>query len=67
MTEKKAKKIDQIKVTQIKSTIGQSSVQRKNLIGLGLTKLGKSKVLANSDAIQGMVKKVKHLISVEKL
>ena len=67
MTEKKAKQVDQIKVTQLKSTICKSPVQRKTLIGLGLTKRGKSKILEDSDAIQGMVRKVKHLISVEKL
>ncbi len=64
MTKKiEAKK--QIKVTQTSSYIGRSEDQRGTLLGLGLKKIGNSKILEDTNSIRGMVKKVKHLISVE--
>ena len=54
-----------IKVTQIASPIGRHSYQKKCLIGLGLNKINRSKVLAYNDSIFGMVKKVKHLVKYE--
>jgi large subunit ribosomal protein L30 len=56
-----------VKITQIASPIGRNSHQRKVLIGLGLNKLNRSNVLENTPAIQGMIRKVLHLIKVEKL
>jgi len=54
-----------IKVTQIGSSIGRHNYQEKVLIGLGLNKLHRSRVLENTDSIIGMVKKVHHLVKVE--
>ena len=54
-----------IKVSQIKSTIGHPEKQQATLIGLGLTKIGKSKVLEDTPAVRGMNKKVSHLVKVE--
>ena len=54
-----------IKVTQIKSAIGHPETQKATLIGLGLTKIGKSKVLEDTPAVRGMIKKVSHLVKVE--
>ena len=54
-----------IKVTQIKSPIGRKEYQEKNLIGLGLNKLNRSKVLEDTPAIRGMINKVSHLVEVE--
>lgn len=56
-----------IKVKQIASSIGKNPGQKKTLIGLGLTKMNKTKVLIDTPSIRGMVNKVKHLISVESL
>jgi large subunit ribosomal protein L30 len=61
--EKKAKK--QIKVTQTGSVIGRAGDQRKTMIGLGLRKIRHSKILEDTTSVRGMVKKVKHLVSVE--
>ena len=52
-------------VTQIASPIGRKGYQKKCLIGLGLNKLNRTKVLSYNDSIFGMVKKVKHLVKYE--
>lgn len=54
-----------IKVTQTGSTIGRIDVQRTTLIGLGLNKRHRSKVLVDSPAVRGMINVVKHLVKVE--
>ena len=54
-----------IKVIQIASPIGRQAYQRKCLIGLGLNKINRSKVLPYNDSIFGMVKKVQHLVKYE--
>ena len=51
-------------VTQIKSPIGRQSDQKKTLIGLGLNKIGRSKILNDTPSIRGMINKVKHLVEV---
>lgn len=61
----KKKHTDKIKVTQIGSAIGRKSDQEKTLIGLGLNKLHRSRILENTDSVLGMVKKVHHLVAVE--
>jgi large subunit ribosomal protein L30 len=65
MTKEKAKASKQIKVTQTGSSIGRPGDQRRTLVGLGLNKINASRVLEDTASIRGMVKKVKHLISVE--
>ena len=54
-----------ITVTQIASPIGRKEYQKKCLIGLGLNKMNRTKVLSYNDSIFGMVKKVKHLVKYE--
>ena len=51
-------------VTQKKSPIGRQSYQKKTLIGLGLNKIGRKKVLNDTPSIRGMINKVKHLVEV---
>ena len=51
-------------VTQKKSPIGRQSYQKKTLIGLGLNKIGRSKVLNDTPSIRGMINKVKHLVEI---
>ena len=55
-----------VRLTQIKSTIGQSPRHRGTMRALGLTRIGKS-VLQDgaSPVIQGMLRKVAHLVKVE--
>jgi large subunit ribosomal protein L30 len=54
-----------IKVTQTGSPIGRRADQRETLIGLGLNKCGRSRVLEDTPAVRGMVNKVRHLVRVE--
>lgn len=55
----------QVKVTQIGSSIGRHRAQGQTLIGLGLGKMHKSRVLGDTPSIRGMISKVKHLVKVE--
>ena len=51
-------------VTQTNIPIGRQSDQKKTLIGLGLNKIGRSKVLNDTPSVRGMINKVKHLVEV---
>ncbi len=61
----KAKSAGKIKVTQIGSPIGRRHDQRATLVGLGLNKINRSRVLEDTPAVRGMVEKVQHLVKVE--
>ncbi len=54
-----------VKVTQIGSPIGRQSYQRANLIGLGLNKMHRTRVLEDTPSVRGMIDRVKHLVRVE--
>ncbi|MBE5746924.1 MAG: 50S ribosomal protein L30 [Clostridia bacterium] len=56
-----------IKVTLVKSTIGQIESVKATVAALGLKKIRSSKELEDTPAIQGMVAKVKHLVKVENI
>ena len=57
----------QIKITQIKSRINCPKDQKLTLDALGLRKMNHSVVKEDVPSIVGMVKKVHHLVKVEKL
>lgn len=59
------KKIEKIKVTQIGSSIGKKYDQAQTLVGLGLNKMHKTRVLEDTKSVRGMIKKVQHLLKVE--
>jgi large subunit ribosomal protein L30 len=54
-----------LKVTQIRSGIGQNQKQRLTLKGLGLTRMHKSVILNDTLPIRGMIRKISHLVQVE--
>ncbi|HZA67075.1 MAG TPA: 50S ribosomal protein L30 [Geminicoccaceae bacterium] len=54
-----------IRITQIRSPIGRDGRQRTNLIGLGLNKISRSRVLPDVPAVRGRIKQVHHLVRVE--
>lgn len=54
-----------LKVTQIGSPIGRPAGQRATLIGLGLNKLHRSRILADTPVNRGRIAKVQHLLRVE--
>ena len=54
-----------LKITQIKSRIGSSAQQCKNLDALGLHRINHTVTHSDSAIILGMLNKVKHLVKVE--
>jgi large subunit ribosomal protein L30 len=56
-----------LKVTQIGSPIRRAPIQEKNLIGLGLNKLHRSREHNDTPEVRGMIAKVAHLVKVEEL
>ncbi len=55
----------QLKVTQVRSSIGTKPKHRGTLRALGLRGIGKSNVLPDRPEIRGMINRVPHLITVE--
>ncbi len=56
-----------VKVIKVKSTINRPKDQKRTLEALGLKRIGQERVHELTPQIQGMINKVKHLISVEEL
>ena len=56
-----------IKVTLVRSTIGQIESVKATVKALGLRKIRSSKELEDTPAVQGMITKVNHLVKVEKV
>ena len=56
-----------IKVTQVKSRIGQTVRQKATLDALGLTKMHKTVEHEATPQIMGMVGKISHLVNVEEV
>ena len=54
-----------LKITQVRSKIGQSEKHRGTLRALGLGKIGRSVEHPESRALEGMLRKVRHLVRVE--
>lgn len=53
-----------VTITQYRSSIDRPKDQKSTLIALGLGKIGKSRQLELNPQLQGMIKKVAHLITV---
>jgi large subunit ribosomal protein L30 len=54
-----------VKLTQVRSQIGQSERHRGTLRALGLGRIGKTNEIDESPVLAGMLRKVRHLVSVE--
>ena len=54
-----------LRITQVKSQIGESPRHRGTLRALGLGKIGRSAEHAESPQLAGMLRKVRHLVRVE--
>ena len=57
--------MSQLKITQVRSGIGQSDRHLGTLRALGLGKIGRSAEHRESPALAGMLRKVAHLVKVE--
>ena len=53
-----------VKITQTGSPIRRTSDQRATLIGLGLNKMHKTRELQDSPEVRGMIRKVRHMVTV---
>jgi large subunit ribosomal protein L30 len=58
--------VAKLKVTQTGSAIGQTPRHRGTLRALGLGRIGKSRVHDESPVLAGMLRKVRHLVKIEK-
>ena len=57
----------ELKVTQIRSTIGVKPKTRGTVRALGLRGIGQSNTLPDRPEIRGMLSRVPHLIAVEEV
>ncbi len=56
-----------VKVTQVKSIINRPKVQKLTIKALGLGRINKSIEVENTPQINGMIRKVSHLVSVTEI
>ena len=54
-----------LRLTQVRSQIGQSERHRGRLRALGLGRIGKTNEIDDSPVLKGMLRKVRHLVDVE--
>lgn len=54
-----------VKVTLVKSTIGEIKSVKDTVAALGLKKIRSTKTFEDSPCLQGQLKKVAHLVKVE--
>ena len=54
-----------LKITQVRSQIGQTPKHRGTLRALGLGKIGRTVERPESPELAGMLRKVRHLVRVE--
>ncbi len=59
--------VSQLKITQIKSTIGTKSNQRDSLRTLGLKGIRKSVTREDNPQTRGLINVVRHLVIVEEV
>jgi large subunit ribosomal protein L30 len=57
--------VTKVRITQIRSQIGESPRHRGTLRALGLGKIGRSVEHAESPQLAGMLRRVRHLVRVE--
>jgi len=56
-----------VRVTKTKSTIEKDERQKRTMKALGLNKMGASNEFETSPAIDGMLRKVLHLVKIENI
>ena len=57
--------MSKVRITQIRSEIGQSRRHRGTLRALGLGKIGRTVEQDDGPVLAGMLRKVRHLVKVE--
>ncbi|UCE25050.1 MAG: 50S ribosomal protein L30 [Candidatus Zixiibacteriota bacterium] len=56
-----------LKITQIRSTIDRKEPQKRTIEALGLGKIRREVIHNDTPQIRGMVRAVKHLVTVEEI
>jgi large subunit ribosomal protein L30 len=54
-----------LRITQVRSSIGQSAKHRGTLRALGLGRIGRAVEQQETPQVTGMLRKVRHLVRVE--
>jgi large subunit ribosomal protein L30 len=57
--------VAKVRITQVRSQIGQSERHRGTLRALGLGKIGNTREHQETDVLAGMLRKVRHLVKIE--
>jgi large subunit ribosomal protein L30 len=58
-------KINKVKVTLIKSTIGKKASHKATVVGLGLKKINHTVELKDTPEVRGMIKSINYLLKIE--
>ena len=64
MADKAKSKGKTLTIQQIGSPIRRPAHQRETLVGLGLNKMNRTKVVPDNPAVRGMIAKVSHLVRI---
>jgi large subunit ribosomal protein L30 len=59
--------VPRLRITQVRSQIGQTPRHRGTLRALGLGRIGRSAEHEESPTLEGMLRKVRHLVKIENL
>ncbi len=59
--------MSKVRITKVRSTIGQSERVEKNMEALGLDRINSFNELNLTPQIEGIIRKVKHLVKVENI
>ncbi len=65
MPKKKTETRKMLRITLVKSSIGYSEQHKATIRALGLRRMNQSVVHADTPALQGMLRKVNHLVLIE--
>jgi large subunit ribosomal protein L30 len=57
--------VSELKITQVRSLVGQSDRHRGTLRALGLGKIGRTAEHKDSPQLQGMLRQVRHLVRID--
>lgn len=58
--------MSKVKVKQVRSAINREKSQKATLIALGLTKMNQVVEHESTPQIEGMIRKIQHLVTVER-
>ena len=59
--------MSQLKVTQLKSTIGEKPAARETVRSLGLKRIGHTVIKEDRPEFRGMIRAVAHLVKVQEV